>query len=343
MRIIHLVSHPAQYAVPLYRLLYKELGRDFLVLYERGPQKYFDDGFQREVEWDADLACNYEWEVYPCNSGLLEALRRNKPDVLWLHGLGSNRHWLAMLWAFKHHVPVWLRGESSLITPAPAWKWAMRRVVLPKLFKRISCFLAIGSWNRLFYKHYGVPDSKIAWCPYAVDNGYWMTDTVPSTSTFILYVGKLQKHKGIRELINIALHRPYRIVFAGDGPLASEASKAGTVLGFVNMERLRSLYRSAACIVVPSHYEPWGLVVNEAMCAGKPVIADYRVNSAHDLVVDGITGYMYCTGELGLYTRLMLSSATEWNPEKIREAVSCFSYEADLVGVRQAINITQGG
>ena len=68
--------------------------------------------------------------------------------------------------------------------------------------------------------------------------------------------------------------------------------------GFLNQTELPKAYVAADAFVLPSSYEPWGLVVNEAMCFGLPVIVSDRVGAAPDLVHKGSNGYIYPSGDV---------------------------------------------
>ena len=93
-----------------------------------------------------------------------------------------------------------------------------------------------------------------------------------------------------------------KLVFAGDGAQRAELEKEAAMrniankvqfLGFVNQSQLPKLYKSADLMVIPSRYEPFGLVVNEAMLCGCPVVASDRVGAVRDLITHGKTGYVY--------------------------------------------------
>jgi glycosyltransferase involved in cell wall biosynthesis len=96
-------------------------------------------------------------------------------------------------------------------------------------------------------------------------------------------------------------------VYAGDGPLRSaleqRARELGVserirMLGFVNQSQLPCVYRAADLFVLPSLYEPFGLVVNEAMLCGCPVAVSDRVGAKYDLVREGENGYIFPAGNV---------------------------------------------
>ena len=68
--------------------------------------------------------------------------------------------------------------------------------------------------------------------------------------------------------------------------------------GFVNQSELPALYAASDVFVLPSENEPWGLAVNEAMCASLPVVVSREVGCAPDLVRDGVNGYTPAAGDI---------------------------------------------
>jgi glycosyltransferase involved in cell wall biosynthesis len=104
------------------------------------------------------------------------------------------------------------------------------------------------------------------------------------------------------------------LVFAGSGSLRpfleSEAKSLGIAdrvrfLGFVNQSGLPETYRASDILVLPSEYEPFGLVVNEAMLCRCPVIVSDRVGARFDLVREGKTGYVFPCGDTGALGALL--------------------------------------
>jgi glycosyltransferase involved in cell wall biosynthesis len=97
------------------------------------------------------------------------------------------------------------------------------------------------------------------------------------------------------------------LVFAGEGPLhASLEAEAVTLgitarvrfLGFANQTQLPAIYTAADLMVLPSVYDAFGVVVNEAMLCGCPVAASDHVGAARDLIDHGRTGFVYPCGDI---------------------------------------------
>jgi glycosyltransferase involved in cell wall biosynthesis len=143
------------------------------------------------------------------------------------------------------------------------------------------------------------------------------------------------------------------LVFAGEGPLReqleSDARTLGVAsrvrfLGFVNQPMLPAVYRSADVMVLPSEYEPFGVVVNESMCCGCPVIASDRVGSARDLVAPTEDSFIYRCGDVEALTNLLRRVAAD---RALLESVSrtCLAHirtwspEHNIAAIMTAIRI----
>jgi glycosyltransferase involved in cell wall biosynthesis len=210
---------------------------------------------------------------------------------------------------------------------------AIKRVFLGVLFRGTAGFLAIGSLNRDFYRYYGVPESRIYHTPYSVDNEFfisegakWMAQRkllktelgfAPDVSV-ILFSGKLIPRKRPLDLL-----RAYAgliedgvvasLLFIGEGELRSALEQFACehdltqveIVGFQNQTQLSRYYAMGDVSVLPSDFDPWGLVVNEAMLFSMPVIVSDQVGAGADLVQNGVTGYVYPVGDVeALTTRL---------------------------------------
>lgn len=126
-----------------------------------------------------------------------------------------------------------------------------------------------------------------------------------------LFAGRLIPEKGIDILL--AAYRRYRaeaadpwpLVVCGTGPLAPAlAGEAGIRhLGFVQPDAFGEIMANAGCLVLPSRFEPWGLVIHEAAAAGLAVIASTACGAAVHLVQDGFNGYVVAPGDAGELTR----------------------------------------
>jgi glycosyltransferase involved in cell wall biosynthesis len=142
--------------------------------------------------------------------------------------------------------------------------------------------------------------------------------------------------------------KPY-LLFVGDGPLRGELEQqAGALkgndvrfLGFRNQSELPAVYDLCDIFVLPSHHEPWGLVINEVMNAGKPVIVSDCVGAAPDLVKHGVNGWVFPHGDVAALSRCL---AEAFNGSDLRdmgrrslEIINGWDFEADLKGLLEAL------
>jgi glycosyltransferase involved in cell wall biosynthesis len=288
-----------------------------------------------------------------------------------IHGWSFASYWLGILFARLTGTPIFLRVES------PRNQEVMKsglRFTLKKLFFRyfffplVSRFLYIGEENRLFYKYYGVTDAKLFFTPYAVDNEKLLgltagTDKaslkkaigVREDATLILMTGKLVEKKRPFDLLEAfqKIQNPQTtLMFVGDGWLRprleervhAEGMSNVLFVGFKNQEELPRYYAAADIFVLPSEQgETWGLVVNEALCFGLPVIVSDLVGSAKDLVRHGENGYIFKAHDclaLANYLTELIGDAEKRRlfGKKSQERIRSYSFAHDVSGLKAALH-----
>jgi glycosyltransferase involved in cell wall biosynthesis len=264
-------------------------------------------------------------------------LANGNHDALLVLGWQTRAHVQMLRAALRLNLPTLVRGESTLRrSPAAGLRGVVRRLfwlparqrIYRAAFERVDAFLVIGSRNRDYYRAFGVPDEKFFWAPYGVDND-WFSLSEPARS---LARARIRAHLGVDDHAVvfassaklIARKRPFDLVdavtevrgrgvnahalFIGDGEeraaIEARASRAGvaeftSIAGFVNQAELPAWYVAADALVLPSDArETWGLVVNEAMAAGLPVVVSEAAGCSVDLVREGENGFTYPCGDV---------------------------------------------
>ncbi len=389
LRLAYLVTHPIQYQAPLLRRLAQEPGLDLTVFFcsDFTTKKFLDPAFGRVIDWDVPLLEGYRHEFLralggrervsfwrPFNYGLGRSLKEGRFEVLWIHGYNRWFHWLAMWSAKRLGLKVLIRDEATLVS---ARRNIGKRVLKAGFFKGLNRlvdgFLAIGSLNREYYRHHGIPEEKIFWMPYAVDNGFFQTEARKAGARreewrrelglapgrpVILFLSKLEPRKRPADLLAAYIHltrkaapaAPPYLLFVGDGEqrrpleeLAREMRLEGVrFLGFKNQTELPAYYDLCDVFVLPSVAEPWGLVVNEAMNAGKAVIVSDQVGCGPDLVRNGENGYTFPCGDISALAAALqrvLADPVHCRHlgQKGREIISQWGFEEDLRGLKNAL------
>jgi len=259
------------------------------------------------------------------NPEIVEALRRGGYDTVIMHGWNLATNLICWIGSLMLRVPLLVRGDTSVLLQPTGGRRILKRARLAPLFRTAAGFLAIGTNNARFYRSYGVPAEKIFLAPFSVDNARFMSAAdslrdargairtelgVSDDGPVILYCGKFGQVKNPMELLKayakVPRERGAWLLFAGDGELrdkmkhfvASNSLERVRFLGFQNQSLLPNSYVAADLLVIPSQYEAWGLVANEAMCSGLPVLASTRVGCVADLIRDGHNGFSYPAGDI---------------------------------------------
>ena len=189
----------------------------------------------------------------------------------------------------------------------------------------------------------GIPEQRVTLTPYVVENEWWIAQSASvnrsavrqaweasADDMVVLFCAKLQPWKRPRDLLRAFAEAELSqavLVFAGDGPLRAELESAASwlgiakrvrFLGFVNQTQLPSIYTAADLLVLPSEYDAFGVVVNEAMLCGCPVVASDRVGAGRDLIQNGRTGFVYpCGDQRQLATLLRRLAANDPAPSEL--------------------------
>ena len=319
----------------------------------------------------------------PLNRGILRRLQRGPDgrgfDVLWVHGYATANAIHAMLAAKALGIPVLLRAESWLRDRArSSARLAAKEGFFALLRGIVDGVLPIGSLNAAYWSHYlghAVPQFLM---PYAVDNAYFQKRSIEARSgrgelerelrlesgrPVILFASKLQPRKRCADLMAAyarlrAQHaelRPY-LVIVGDGEerglleaMAQDKALADVrFCGFRNQSELPRFFDLAMVFVLPSEHEPWGLIVNEVMNAGRAVIVSEDVGSQPDLITNGVEGFVYPVGDVEALTealaKVLASSETaQQMGDRALARVARWDFEADVRGLLDAVGAVTGG
>ena len=255
---------------------------------------------------------------YP--SHFARVLEANRTDALFVYGYASAISLAALRAARALGLPVVMSGDTHEQGREQAkWKARLKAAILPQLLRGVDSYVAIGEWNHAYWEKYGVSGATIADATYAVDNDFFARRSQGSSAelelrwrkehgeTVFLYVGRLVGVKGVDLLLEAfsRLTQPARLVLVGEGPERARLGRLAEELGceqrtifegFINQNRLPDVYRSADVFVLPSFYEPWGLVVNEALACGTPCVVSSAVGAGPDLVRDEGAGHIFESG-----------------------------------------------
>jgi glycosyltransferase involved in cell wall biosynthesis len=346
-RLAIVSTHPIQYFSPVFRTLAQSREVDLRVFYtwsQSAGEGVFDRGFGTEVKWDIPLLEGYAYQFVrnvAKRPGLDHFGGLNTPtlvrdieawgaDAVLVFTWNSLSHLRALRY-FKGRVPVFFRGDSTLIDQRPWWRSLLRRIFLSWVYRHVDIAIAVGANNRDYFAWCGLLPDRIAIAPHSVDTARFAAHSevhdrraakwreemnIGREAIVILFAGKLQHKKNPHLLLEAfgALKDGSHLVFVGNGELETELRRrAETIenihfLPFQNQSVMPAVYRLGDVFVLPSQgpEETWGLALNEAMASGRPVIASTKVGGARDLVISNENGWTFDSGDLGGLRNVLL-------------------------------------
>jgi glycosyltransferase involved in cell wall biosynthesis len=316
----------------------------------------------------------------PLNRGVKRRLVEGQFDAIWVHGYNYLTNLQAIRAANSMQIPVLLRAESTLSDrPRSKTKLAIKKRFFKWLQPRISAVLTIGDENSAYWRRNLGKEFPLFPCYYAVDNQYFQRRCAEASKTreqfraslslkpgrpVILFAAKLIARKRCDDLVEAFLQLtrsraldpdPYLLI-VGSGEerarlerLAKETHPGDIrFVGFRNQTELPPFYDLCNVFVLPSVDEPWGLTVNEAMNAGRPIIVSDRVGCQNNLVHDGVNGLVIKAGDvhaLAQALRVTLSrfqAAQAMGAESLR-IIEQYNFEQNVAGLRQALHAVAPG
>jgi glycosyltransferase involved in cell wall biosynthesis len=306
MRVAVLWATLSGYLNACLRELASRSGVELLVAHEATREEApFDDG---QFSW---ISKKIVYHGRPDRDALLEQTQRFEPDVVLVASwhIGEFRYVLQRLG--PHPLRVLCMDNQWHAT----WKQRLGVASSPVFVRRLyeAAFLP-GERQASFARRLGFPDDRIwqgLYCPDAAAFAPAVGHTSPALPEVFGYLGRLSPEKGIQDLLDAyeiyrsSSARPWGLNVAGTGPLGSEVDRHQTVAqaGFVQPAQLGDWLRTIGCLVVPSRFEPWGVVLSEAATIGLPIIATDACGAVPHLVHDFANGRIAHTRDVGSLAR----------------------------------------
>ncbi len=371
-----IITHPIQYYSPLFQLITQRNKIQIKVFYtwEQSQDKIFDKKFGKEIKWDVPLLDGYDYTFVKnssrkpgsanfmgvVNPTLINEIKQWQAGALLVFGWNHHSHFRAMRY-FKGKIPVYFRGDSTLLDEKSSIKTLARCIWLKYVYRYIDYAFYVGTNNKNYYLKHGLNQKQLIFAPHAIDNerfydkdgdyqkqafSYRKQLNIDEQDLVFLFAGKFEVKKNPLILIDAAKFFPqYKFVFVGNGILEQEMKrKAGKnilFLPFQNQSQMPAIYRIANIFVLPSLYnETWGLAVNEAMACGKAIIASDKVGCAVDLIKNAENGYIFKAGSLNDLKEkieLSLKKYTDFGQKSIKR-IKNWSFEKIADALENKIN-----
>ena len=376
-------THPIQYNAPWFQLLAERQKIDLKVFYtwSQSEKSVIDRNFGKEISWDIPLLKDYNYEFVKNISNkpgshhffgidcpeLKKRIENYSPDTILVFGWNFKSHFNVMR-HFKGKVPIWFRGDSTLLDETPGLKIRLRRQVLKFVYRYVDKALYVGSANKQYFKKHGLKDNQLIFAPHAIDNDRFMEDSkfnesvqvwrkelnLNANDIVVVFAGKLEPKKQPEFLLkavqkaNKSRKIPVKIVFVGSGSLDQSLKAAAgddaniNFLPFQNQSQMPAVYRLGNVLCLPSKGpgETWGLALNEAMASGTAIIATEKVGSVYDIIEDKGNGYIFAHDNLNELTNIIqsleFSSLVEMG-EKSRIKIQKWSFQNLVSNIENAL------
>lgn len=323
-------THPIQYYAPVFKKLAQKI--DLKIFYTNGTESLetFDKGFNRNIEWDLPLLEGYSYELLKNSShtpgthhfkginnpDAVSRIKAFQPNAILIYGWANQSH-LAIIRYFHKKIPVYFRGDSTLLDQKISFKNLLKSTFLKWIYRQVDVAFYVGMANKSYFKKYGLRDNQLVFAPHAIDNDRFSENRSDETKALrnklgidsevilILFAGKLEAKKNPILLLQAFLqlkNEKVHLLFVGNGDLEESLkemvqnrflsslgmTKSVHFMDFQNQTQMPVIYQACDLFCLPSKGpgETWGLAVNEAMVCGKAILVSDKVGCAEDLVDD---------------------------------------------------------
>ncbi|MEO8886321.1 MAG: glycosyltransferase family 4 protein [Mucilaginibacter sp.] len=331
MRLAIITTHPIQYYAPVFKLLHERQRIAVKVFYTWGETALdkYDPDFGKKITWDLPLLDGYPFEWVKntaadagshhfkgiINPGLINQVNNYKPDAVLFIGWAYHSHLKAMRY-FKNKVPVFFRGDSTLLDEKPTLRSFLKSFFLKWVYSHVDHAFYTGTHNKAYFKKYGLKDNQLTFAPHAVDNNRFKTNRhteaqelrnrlgLKDEDILILFAGKFEPKKNPEILLDAVLkinNPKIHLLFTGNGQLESALKQKAQhspnihFIDFQNQTNMPVVYQACNLFCLPSKGpgESWGLAVNEAMACSKAVLVSDKCGCAIDLVINNKNGAIF--------------------------------------------------
>lgn len=315
-KILFFTNYPSPYRVEFFNRLGNVKCVELTVVFLEKPE----DQKHRSLDWFDLSYRNFEaifckspkikFKKYGYRAEVLEWAKKDYDEIVF-GGYSDLSFMVAMRYLRRKHKPYTMEVDGGIITQDSR--------MIGKIKKRFiggaSKYFSSGKNTDAYLKHYGADETRIFRYPFSS-----MTESELQNATekamgkskarkkigfsnreYVLFVGQFIKRKGIDILLRAISLLPRSIQFCLVGGTPSEemirfCEQNGITNvdfpGFVRKEEIADYYVGADVFVLPTRYDVWGLVINEAMAYGLPIVTTDKCVAGLELVENDVNGYI---------------------------------------------------
>ena len=298
--IVNLTNIPAPYREGVHELVSDSLDSDYVVIYcaklEPNRQWEFQYGHYKKI-FLSDKSKGYIHN----NFSIWPVLNKLKPGIIIATGFNPTMLY-SFIWAVLHgakFIPFTdgtLQSEKGLSF--------VHRLVRKIVFSYSKAFIGASNGSAQMYEQYKIPKNKIFKSCLAVNNSFFGNDKLIKKEYTLMFSGRLSDVKMPLFFVEIAkkvkeITGNCKVLVLGSGEMGGEMETTLNLYGipyempgFIDQKQLPWFYSKSKLFLFPTRTDAWGIVANEAMAAGVPVITCKNAGVEKDLVIDGVNGYV---------------------------------------------------
>lgn len=313
-RVLFLTNYPSPYRVGFFDRLGQEM--DVTVLFSDRKE----DQTHREQRWFVESQGHFHWVQLKKRVLCVDNESLCLDVVSWLKkpwdrivvcGYSSPTVMLAMAWLRLHRLPFYMEIDGGLVRADSRAKFLFKKF----LVTRANWWISSGEPSTRYLAHYGADPARTFVYPFTSLYARDIPDAVPTPEDketlrrelglpqgkILLSVGRMDRGKGFDVLLKALarMEETASLFIVGGEPgedclaLVRELKLENVhFISFKPKEELKKYYRAADAFVLPTRSDVWGLVINEAMACGLPVVTTTRCVAGLTLVEDGVNGYL---------------------------------------------------
>ena len=352
-KIVIVTNIPVPYRIPVYQLLSQSF--DLHIIYCAKSEKNrlwkdFSLPFKHYFLKECIKAHNDGFNFTHNNPDVWKLLNTITPDVVVTTGFNPT-HLYAFFWSKLHKAKHICMTDGTL--NSESMLTFKHRIVRKLVFRGSQAFIAASLSGMQVYKGYGIAMKTIFQSHLCANNEIFFEYAKNGNRPYdVIFSGQLHEQKLPFLFVETCLFlkknfNNLNCLVIGDGPLResvlqklSDANIPYEYPGFVTQTQLPHYYSQAKVLLFTTRGDTWGVVANEALAAGTPVVTTPQAGVAHELVIDGVTGFVRNADaeQLADAIRSILNSPTLWkkfSQEGLR-VVSHYNYQAAAAGIQMA-------
>ena len=352
MRVLFLTNIPSPYRVDFFNQLGKEC--DLTVLFER------DKASDRDAKWVSNNAKNYK-EIFlkgrKLNSDgaisfdVIKWLNVKKFDIFVIGGYSTPTGMLAIQYLKFKKIPFVLNSDGGFIKKDKKMKYLIKKYFISSA----KWWLSTGETTTEYLVHYGAKKEDTFVYPFtSIKEEDVITDDLCEKEKLkirqnlgikhdkvAISVGQLIHRKGYDLLINEwkNMDKDWILLIIGSGKdkevlqklILKNGIKNIRLIDFKQKEELKEYYLASDIFILPTREDIWGLVVNEAMSCGLPVITTDKCISGKVLIIPGVTGEIISLDEMNRLKDViynLYSNNDKSKRDAIKQKILCYTIEA---------------